>query len=103
MKGREMCIGTPAIIVEVNEEYIAKIDYGDGIIREAIIGISEKLSKGNTVIVHAGIIISKIEIKELIEQIKFLMEISETEFKEEINQYKNLIEKSKKLEGISNG
>lgn len=42
------------------------MDYGDGIDREVIIGVSdEDIKVGDVVIVHAGVIISKIDEKDL--------------------------------------
>jgi hydrogenase expression/formation protein HypC len=44
----------------------ALVDYGDGIDREVIIGVSdEDINVGDVVIVHAGVIISKIDEKDL--------------------------------------
>jgi hydrogenase expression/formation protein HypC len=44
----------------------ALVDYGDGIDREVIIGVSdEDIKVGDVVIVHAGVIISKIDEKDL--------------------------------------
>lgn len=72
-----MCWGVPAIVVDIdNNNFIAKVDYGDGVIREAIIGISSnRISKGDIVIIHAGVIISKIDYTSINEYIELFKEI----------------------------
>ncbi|MEM3980764.1 MAG: HypC/HybG/HupF family hydrogenase formation chaperone [Ignisphaera sp.] len=48
-----MCWGTPAVVLDVDEgKLIAKVDFGDGIVREAMVGISsDRISKGDIVVV----------------------------------------------------
>ncbi|MCC6040359.1 MAG: HypC/HybG/HupF family hydrogenase formation chaperone [Thermofilum sp.] len=72
-----MCWGVPAVVVEVDENgHTARVDYGDGLLREVIIGIeSERVRKGDVVIVHAGVIVSKMTREGVLEQINFLKEV----------------------------
>jgi len=62
-----MCWGVPAVVKKIfNDNLRALVDYGDGIDREVIIGVSdEDIKVGDVVIVHAGVIISKIDEKDL--------------------------------------
>lgn len=77
-----MCLGVPAVIIDVDEDSgIAKVDYGDGVVREALIGISEeRVARGDIVIIHAGVIISKLSIEGLYEQIEFLKQLLGDEY-----------------------
>jgi hydrogenase expression/formation protein HypC len=51
---------------KIDDNLRALVDYGDGIDREVIIGVSdEDIKVGGLVIVHAGVIISKIDEKDL--------------------------------------
>lgn len=63
--------------MEVDENgNTARVDYGDGLLREVIIGIeSERVRKGDVVIVHAGVIVSKMTREGVLEQINFLKEV----------------------------
>lgn len=72
-----MCIGTPAVILDVDyENMTANVDYGDGISRTVIIGILDQaIRRGDLVIVHAGVIVSKVTEKELLEQVEFFREV----------------------------
>ncbi|NAZ25907.1 MAG: hydrogenase expression/formation protein HypC [Thermofilum sp.] len=69
-----MCWGTPAVVLELSQDgSIAKVDYGDGVVREVFVGITEeKLSRGDIVMVHAGVIISKLTPEGLREEIEFI-------------------------------
>ncbi|AFH43002.1 HypC/HybG/HupF family hydrogenase formation chaperone [Fervidicoccus fontis] len=69
-----MCWATPALVKSVSSDNLkAIVDYGDGIQREVINAIpDENIQAGDTVLVHAGVIISKIDKNELEEQIEFL-------------------------------
>jgi len=62
-----MCWGVPAVVKKIFDDNLrALVDYGDGIDREVIIGVSdEDIKVGDIVIVHAGVIISKIDEKDL--------------------------------------
>ncbi len=70
-----MCLGTPARVVSIEEgESIAYVDFGDGVPRPVVIGISkDEIKPGDVVIVHAGIIISKLDSKELLDSYKRLL------------------------------
>lgn len=72
-----MCWGSLAVVLEVSEDgLIAKVDYGDGVVREVLIGISEdKIRRGDVVIVHAGVIVSKITREGLMEHINLMKEL----------------------------
>ncbi|MEL9929559.1 MAG: HypC/HybG/HupF family hydrogenase formation chaperone [Sulfolobales archaeon] len=69
-----MCWGVPAIVRRVLEDRIrALVDFGDGIDHEVVIGISdEEIREGDTVIVHAGVIISKISEEDLREHMEYV-------------------------------
>jgi hydrogenase expression/formation protein HypC len=62
-----MCWGVPAVVKKIFDDNLrALVDYGDGIDREVIIGVSdEDIKVGDVVFVHAGVIISKIDEKDL--------------------------------------
>ncbi|ABL79009.1 HypC/HybG/HupF family hydrogenase formation chaperone [Thermofilum pendens] len=67
-----MCWGTPAVVLEVSGS-TARVDYGDGVVREVFVGIAgDRVSRGDIVVVHAGVIISKISPEGLREEIEFL-------------------------------
>jgi len=72
-----VCIGIPALVLNVNyDNMTATIDYGDGVPRTVIIGILDHVIEyGDLVIVHAGVIVSKITEEELLEQVEFFREI----------------------------
>lgn len=74
-----MCLGTTAVILEIRTgEGVAIVDYGDGVPREAVIGISgEDLSPGDIVIVHAGVVISKLRPEDAIESMRLMIEAAE--------------------------
>ncbi len=67
-----MCWAVPAVVVEVDQENnIAIVDFG-GVKREVLVGI-EDVKPGDIVLVHAGLIISKVD-TEALEEYKKLME-----------------------------
>ncbi len=78
-----MCWAVPAVVVEIDKENnIAIVDFG-GVRQEVLVGV-EDVKPGDVVLVHAGLIISKVdmealeEYKKLIEEIeKALNEVSE--------------------------
>jgi len=93
-----VCIGTPAIILDVDyENMTANVDYGDGIPRTVIIGILDQaIRRGDLVIVHAGVIISKVTEEELLEQVEFFREVLGEDI--QLTQiYKKLIEAHRKI------
>ncbi|MEM4842775.1 MAG: HypC/HybG/HupF family hydrogenase formation chaperone, partial [Acidilobaceae archaeon] len=72
-----MCWGTPAIITRVVDDLVAEVDFGDGVTRRAILGLSsDKVSSGDVVIVHAGVIVSKLTYEEIEDLMRYLLELS---------------------------
>lgn len=96
-----MCWGTPAVIVDIDEEaMIAKVDFGDGIIREALVGISsERVSKGDIVIVHAGVIISKLTREGVLEHIRFLKDVLGEDSGELVNTFQAILHLADAVKG----
>jgi len=95
-----MCWGTPARVLRVDRENsIAVVDFGDGIPREAIIGMSpEELNEGDLVVVHAGVIISKIDVSEIEETVKMLESVGVPEELEGLlTRFRNLAEKARNI------
>ncbi len=69
-----MCWAVPGIVVEIDRENnIATVDFG-GVRRQVIIGV-EDIKPGDIVLVHAGLIISKLDEEALEEYKKFIEEI----------------------------
>jgi hydrogenase maturation factor len=76
------------------------VDYGDGVPREVLIGISQdRVKPGSIVIVHAGVIVSEMSIKEVLEQIEFFKSILEGEESSVVRVYEQLLEASKRIRG----
>ncbi|MEM1526841.1 MAG: HypC/HybG/HupF family hydrogenase formation chaperone [Ignisphaera sp.] len=96
-----MCWGVPAVVVDVDENnLVAKVDFGDSIIREAMIGISsDRISRGDIVVVHAGVIISKLTPEGILEHIEFIKEILGESSKETVNIYQSLLSLARLLKG----
>uniref|UniRef100_A0A7J3QDQ8 HypC/HybG/HupF family hydrogenase formation chaperone n=1 Tax=Ignisphaera aggregans TaxID=334771 RepID=A0A7J3QDQ8_9CREN len=99
-----MCLGVPAVVIDVDEDgNIVKIDYGDGVLREALLGISEeRISRGDIVMVHAGVVISKLTVEGLYEQIEFIRGLirdfqSDESSEELIRLYENIIQLANRL------
>jgi len=97
-----VCIGSPAVVLSVDHEKMtAIVDYGDGIPREVLIGISEERVKpGSIVIIHAGVIVSEMNEEEVLEQLEFF----KTTLGEEASSgftkiYEYLLKESKKITG----
>jgi hydrogenase expression/formation protein HypC len=72
-----MCWGVPGVLIDMEpEKGIARVDFGDGVPREVLIGITgERLERGSLVIVHAGVIISTIDEKGLVETYSLLSDL----------------------------
>lgn len=72
-----MCIGAPALVLEVDyDSMTAVVDFGDGVSRKVLLGISEeRVNRGDIVMVHAGVIVSKVGLIELTEQVEFFREL----------------------------
>jgi hydrogenase maturation factor len=78
----------------------AIVDYGDGVPREVLIGISQdRVKPGSIVIVHAGVIVSEMSIEEVLEQIEFFKSILEGEESSVVRAYEQLLEASKRIRG----
>lgn len=88
-------------MVELDEQRgVARVDHGDGILREVIVGISsERLRKGDIVLVHAGVVISKLTREGLIEQISFFREVlgEEADEAELVKAYQSVLELAERL------
>jgi len=70
-----MCLGVPAIVVDIMEDkYIAIVDYG-GVRKQVDMSLVPDIKKGDYVIVHAGAIIEKISKEEYDETMSLLREI----------------------------
>ena len=70
-----MCLGVPGRVVEVRG-VTAIVDFGGGVRRE-VNALLEEVSPGDYVIVHAGIIISKLDPEEARRTIQVWREIAE--------------------------
>ncbi|MCS7110648.1 MAG: HypC/HybG/HupF family hydrogenase formation chaperone [Ignisphaera sp.] len=101
-----MCLGVPAVVIDIDEgSGIVKIDYGDGIVREALLGISEeRVARGDIVVIHAGVVVSKFSIEGLYEQIEFIRKLL-NDFEDNssleglIVLYQNVIQLAERLKG----
>lgn len=67
-----MCWGTPAKVIEVGE-YTALVDFG-GVRKEVLVGV-EGLSAGELVMVHAGVAIGKLGLKDLLANVEIYREM----------------------------
>lgn len=65
-----MCWAVPSVVTKI-EGGIAWVDPGDGVERPAVIGIDESaLQPGDLVMVHAGVIIAKVDLATLKESME---------------------------------
>ncbi|MCC6020462.1 MAG: HypC/HybG/HupF family hydrogenase formation chaperone [Thermoproteaceae archaeon] len=65
-----MCWAVPAVVRRV-EGGVAYVDVGDGIERPALLGIDEgEVGAGDIVMVHAGVIIARVDLSALRESIE---------------------------------
>ncbi|MEM1873837.1 MAG: HypC/HybG/HupF family hydrogenase formation chaperone [Acidilobaceae archaeon] len=72
-----MCWGTPAILVRVLDDITAEVDFGDGVPRRAVLGLDpSRVSSGDAVIVHAGVVVSKLSYEEIEDVIRYLEELA---------------------------
>ena len=72
-----MCWAVPGVVLEVKSRGVALVDMGDGIPRETVIAIEpERVKPGSIVMVHAGAIITTINIDALREPFKMKMEMA---------------------------
>ncbi|MDK2796102.1 MAG: hydrogenase expression/formation protein HypC [Archaeoglobaceae archaeon] len=97
-----MCWGVQAIVKEIEGEF-AKIDYGDGVLRRVIVGIAEeRLKKGDLVIVHAGVVISKLSYDDATKTAELLRDIATTagESPELLEHYERILKLSRDFGGV---
>jgi len=95
-----MCLGVPAVVREIEEDF-ADIDYGDGVMRRAIVGIAgERLKRGDLVIVHAGVIIARLSYEDASKTAEMLRDIALTagESPELLEHYERVLKLSKEME-----
>lgn len=96
-KLKSMCWGSSAVVLDTDGK-VAKVDYGDGITREVFIGISEgRVEKGDLVVVHAGVIITKLTEESILEQISFIRETLGEEGELMAQMYKNILRLAEEL------
>ncbi|RLF06898.1 MAG: hydrogenase expression/formation protein HypC [Thermoprotei archaeon] len=69
-----MCWGVPARVVEI-KGLEATVDFGGGVRRRVLIGASG-VKEGDLVVVHAGVIIGKIEVEEALAMLEVYAELS---------------------------
>ncbi|MCX8172744.1 MAG: HypC/HybG/HupF family hydrogenase formation chaperone [Archaeoglobaceae archaeon] len=96
-----MCWGVPAVVRDISGDF-AEIDYGDGIFRKVLIGIEEeRIRKGDLVIVHAGVIISKLSYEDVAMTAEMLRDIAMTagETSEMLEHYNRILSLSKEVRG----
>lgn len=70
-----MCWGVYGKVLEVSGD-LAKVDFGGGVVKEVISGVDE-LGPGDYVIVHAGVIITKLNEEEFLQSFEYLREMAE--------------------------
>jgi hydrogenase expression/formation protein HypC len=60
-----MCWAVPAVVLDIDDKNsLAYVDIGDGVPRPVVIGIAnERISKGDLVMVHAGVIITRLDLE----------------------------------------
>jgi len=69
-----MCWGVPARVVEV-KGLEAIVDFGGGVRRRVLVGVSE-VRAGDVVVVHAGVIIGKMRTEEALAVLEVYAELS---------------------------
>ena len=82
-----MCLGVYGKILNINGD-LATVDFGGGLVKQALVGV-EDAAEGDYVVVHAGIIVSKINRSEFTEIFKYLEEAARktVEDEQETDQY----------------
>ncbi|GBC69373.1 hypothetical protein HRbin01_01071 [archaeon HR01] len=60
-----MCLGVYGKVLQVNED-LAVVDFGGGLVKEALVGV-EEVKAGDYVVVHAGVIVSRLNENEFAE------------------------------------
>ncbi|MEM1569378.1 MAG: HypC/HybG/HupF family hydrogenase formation chaperone [Candidatus Bathyarchaeia archaeon] len=76
-----MCWGVPAKVLKV-EGFKAYVDFGGGVKREALVAVSD-LKDGDYVIVHAGIVISKVDREEALKVLEAYMDMAVQQARED--------------------
>ncbi|MCX8196436.1 MAG: HypC/HybG/HupF family hydrogenase formation chaperone [Acidilobaceae archaeon] len=72
-----MCWGVPAIVVSVIDDTTAEVDFGDGMPKRVVLGISaQEVLPGAAVLVHAGVIVSRLSYEQIEEVIKYIEELA---------------------------
>ncbi len=71
-----MCLAIPAKVTEINGE-VARVDFGEGILREANIALVEA-KVGDYLLIHAGYAIQVLSQEEAIETLRLWNEILQT-------------------------
>jgi hydrogenase expression/formation protein HypC len=72
-----MCLGVPGEVVSVDKTSkppLARVKIG-GLVKETLLAVDEEVMPGDHVIVHAGVVISKISKDEYEELIRLLKEV----------------------------
>lgn len=59
-----MCWAVPSVVVKVEGD-VVYVDAGDGALRPAVVAIGEAVGPGDLVMVHAGVIIAKVDLETL--------------------------------------
>ncbi|WP_448577185.1 HypC/HybG/HupF family hydrogenase formation chaperone [Thermosphaera sp.] len=73
-----MCLGVPGEVVSVDKNSIppiARIKIG-GVVKETLLAVDEEVVPGDFVIVHAGVVISKVSKEEFEELVRLLETVS---------------------------
>ncbi|MEM3546458.1 MAG: HypC/HybG/HupF family hydrogenase formation chaperone [Candidatus Bathyarchaeia archaeon] len=76
-----MCWGVPAKVLKV-EGFKAYVDFGGGVKREVLVAVSD-LKDGDYVIVHAGIVISKVDREEALKVLEAYMDMAVQQARED--------------------
>lgn len=67
-----MCLGVYGKVLRVEGE-LAVVDFGGGLTRDALVGV-EEVREGDYVVVHAGIIVSRLSEEEFEEVFRYVEE-----------------------------
>lgn len=56
-----MCLGVPGKVLEVRSDGVARVEFSDGVVLEVDASTIDKVEPGDLVIVHAGIVVAKVD------------------------------------------
>jgi len=70
-----LCWAVPARVIKL-DDMIVQVDFGGGIVREALVAAPEELAVGDYVLVHAGTVISKLSEQEFLESFSYYRDIA---------------------------